>query len=129
MHGICNCRLVYKTNSINPHPSTLKSPLQEKINKIVLPFFTSHVFHPKSSISKLIGKQVFYPNCNKTRTPQCRSPQQGSQNFMPLLLLNTNFVKQEIDTAHGYRTRSFYNHFHIILRLFDILPNIPFRHK
>ena len=27
---------------------------------------------------------------------QCRSPQLGSQNFMPLLLLNTNFVKQEI---------------------------------
>ena len=28
---------------------------------------------------------------------QCQSRQQGSQNFIPPLLLNTNFVKQEME--------------------------------
>ena len=64
VHGICNCRLMYKTNRTNPHPPTLKAPLHEKINKIMLPFSTSQVSHPKFSISKLIGKQVFHPNDN-----------------------------------------------------------------
>ena len=69
VHGICNCRLVYKINHTNPHSPTLKARLQEKINKTMLPFSTSQVFRPKFSISKLIGKQVFHPNSSETRTP------------------------------------------------------------
>ena len=68
VHGICNCRLVHKTNRTNPHPSTLKATQQEKINKIMLPFSTSQVSRQKFSISKLIGKQVLHPNGNYTRT-------------------------------------------------------------
>ena len=64
VHGICNCRLVYKTNFTNPHPPTLKALTQEKVNKIMLPFSTSKVFHPKVSISKLIDKEIFHPNGN-----------------------------------------------------------------
>ena len=47
VHGICHCRLVYKTNHTNPHQTTLKAHPQEKINKIMLPFSTSQVSHPK----------------------------------------------------------------------------------
>ena len=49
-------------NQDNLYPPTLKASLQEKINKIMLPFSTSQVSHPTFSISKLIGKQVFHPN-------------------------------------------------------------------
>ena len=67
MHGICNHRLVYKTHPTNQHPPT--APPQEKINKIIIPSFPSQVFHPKFTISKLIGKQVFHCNGNLTQTP------------------------------------------------------------
>ena len=66
--GICNCRLVYKTNRTNPHPPRLKAPQQEKINKIILPFSNSQVSHPKFSVSKLIHKQVLHPSSNYTWT-------------------------------------------------------------
>ena len=50
VHGICNCRLMYKTNRTKPQAPTLKAPPQEKIDKIMLPSSPSQDFHTKFSM-------------------------------------------------------------------------------
>ena len=92
--------LVYKTNRINPNLPTLKAPPQEKINKVMLSFSPSQIFHKKFSISKLIDKQVFHPNCNYTPTPWYQCLQLRSQRFMPPLLLSNNSVEQEMKIGY-----------------------------
>ena len=122
MHGICNFRLVYKTNHTNPHPPTVKAPPPEKINKIMLPFYTSKVSNLKFSKSKLIGKQVFQSRTSSVRVLKKNHKISCHLCFWTLILQNK---KWEFAT-HAYRTRGFYNHFYNTLRLVNVIPNFPF---
>ena len=59
----------FLSHPINPQPLTLKAPLKEKVNKMVLPFSPSPGFPHKFTISKLIYEKLLHPTGNWTQTP------------------------------------------------------------
>ena len=55
------------------HPLTLKAPPQEKVNKIMIPFSPSQVFHTKFSISKSQAKRYSVLTSTKLGPPLSES--------------------------------------------------------
>ena len=79
---------------------TEKKLERTRIKKCFLPPL-HQLFHTKFTISILKSKYVCYPNQQYSNLGcQCQSLQLESQSFMTPQILNTNFIKRELNIAY-----------------------------